>query len=379
MTELLVTATWKAGVALLAAWLASALLRRSSADLRHRIWLAALAAVALVWIPAPVPDGIRITVETSLDPVGNAGAPSRDFAWLILLWAAGAAAVLLRMACGLVRLAHITRSARPALSDGIRISDSVLSPLTWGAVILLPAYVLDWSEEQRELVIRHERAHIARRDWLWQTFAQAVCAALWFHPLVWLAVAKLREEAEQAVDDAMIAGGADAAEYAGQLVAVARRLSGNVPAGATAMVRNAALSARVAAILDGTRVRQASTGRVRIAIAAGAACAVLLLAACQKNQIYRIGPGITAPKLQKKVEPDYTQEARAARKEGTVVLTMIISRQGRAENIRVVKSLEPGLDKRAVEAAQQWSFEPATRNGKPVRVEATVEVNFKLM
>jgi TonB family protein len=44
-----------------------------------------------------------------------------------------------------------------------------------------------------------------------------------------------------------------------------------------------------------------------------------------------------------------------------------------------VKSLEPGLDKRAVEAAQQWSFEPATRNGKPVRVEATVEVNFKLM
>jgi hypothetical protein len=48
-------------------------------------------------------------------------------------------------------------------------------------------------------------------------------------------------------------------------------------------------------------------------------------------------------------------------------------------NIRVVRSLDPGLDQRAIEAVRQWHFRPGTKDGKPVRVAATVDVNFQLL
>ena len=101
----------------------------------------------------------------------------------------------------------------------------------------MPAYVEDWPEEQRDVVIRHERAHIERRDWLWQAFAQVMTAIFWFHPLVWLAAAQMRQEAEHAADDATLAAGVQAPDYADRLMAVARQLSGRSPAGAVAMVR----------------------------------------------------------------------------------------------------------------------------------------------
>ena len=105
--------------------------------------------------------------------------------------------------------------------------------MTWGAirpVILLPAYVEDWAEEQRDVVIRHERAHIERRDWLWQGFAQVMTAVFWFHPLVWLAAAQMRQEAEHAADDATLATGVQAPDYADRLMAVARQIQGSTPA-----------------------------------------------------------------------------------------------------------------------------------------------------
>ena len=113
----------------------------------------------------------------------------------------------------------------------LRVSDAIQTPMTWGAirpVILLPAYVEDWPAEQRDVVIRHERAHIERRDWLWQAFAQVMTAIFWFHPLVWLAAAQMRQEAEHAADDATLAAGVQAPDYADRLMAVARQLSGHV-------------------------------------------------------------------------------------------------------------------------------------------------------
>jgi TonB family protein len=291
------------------------------------------------------------------------------------------AAVLARLALGLAKLRRLTRTAR-VLDGRTRVSPALGTPLTWGVirpVILLPSYVLDWPVERRELVMQHERLHIERKDWLWQGLAQALTAIFWFHPLVWLAVSRLRQEAEHAVDDAVLAGGADAASYAGQLLAVAKQLGEPVRSPAAAMVRNPALGSRIAAILDGSRPRTRANGRTRTAVTLVAAAAVVLLAACQKNQVYRIGPGITPPRVQSKVEPGYTEEARTAKTQGTVVLSVIITPQGRAEAIRVVKSLDPGLDRKAIDAINGWSFEPGTRNGKPVRVAATIEVNFRLL
>ena len=92
--------------------------------------------------------------------------------------------------------------------------------MTWGVlrpVILLPlVHGRLGQSEKRDAVILHERAHVERRDWMWQTFAQAVTAVFWFHPLVWFAAAQLRRcEAERAADDRALAGGIQPAEYAG--------------------------------------------------------------------------------------------------------------------------------------------------------------------
>jgi TonB family protein len=105
---------------------------------------------------------------------------------------------------------------------------------------------------------------------------------------------------------------------------------------------------------------------------------ILFLPAFAQDQPYRVGDGVTAPKLIEKVEPQYDPKAKDAGIEGVVVLSVIISKEGVPEEIKVTESLEPGLDKNAIAAVQQWKFEPGTKDGKPVRVYATIEVNFRL-
>jgi TonB family protein len=107
---------------------------------------------------------------------------------------------------------------------------------------------------------------------------------------------------------------------------------------------------------------------------------ILFLPAFARNQDkpYRVGDGVTAPKVVVKVDPQYTPEAKHAKIEGTVRLSTVISKEGVPEEIKVVKGLDPGLDKNAVAALEKWLFEPGTKDGKPVRVAATVEINFRL-
>src|SRR5262249_14176720 len=143
-------------------------------------------------------------------------------------------------------------------ADQVLVSDHAATPLTWGffrPVILFPTYVQRWSAEQRELALGHEQAHIARRDWVWQMLGNAISAVFWFHPLVWLANAAMRHEAEGATDDLVLASGADAADYAQQLVLVARHINRAAPVAAVPMARGKILESRVQGILDPLRRR----------------------------------------------------------------------------------------------------------------------------
>ncbi len=92
-----------------------------------------------------------------------------------------------------------------------------------------------------------------------------------------------------------------------------------------------------------------------------------------------VNAATTRPELIQKVEPAYSEEARAAKYQGTVVLGVVIGTDGTASQMRVVKSLGLGLDEKAIEAVQQWRFKPATKNGAPLAVQAVIEVNFKLL
>jgi TonB family protein len=95
--------------------------------------------------------------------------------------------------------------------------------------------------------------------------------------------------------------------------------------------------------------------------------------------VFRAGGGVSAPVVLYKVDPEYSEEARKAKYAGTVVLQLIVDATGKAQNIRVVRSLGLGLDENAIEAVNKWKFRPGSRNGHPVAVIATIEVNFRLL
>ena len=95
--------------------------------------------------------------------------------------------------------------------------------------------------------------------------------------------------------------------------------------------------------------------------------------------VFRVGGGVTAPSLLFKVEPEYSEEARKAKYQGVVLLYVEVDAAGRAQNIHVLHSLGLGLDEKAMEAVRKWKFRPGYKDGKPVRVVAQVEVNFRLL
>ncbi|WP_410968987.1 energy transducer TonB, partial [Salmonella sp. SAL4444] len=74
-----------------------------------------------------------------------------------------------------------------------------------------------------------------------------------------------------------------------------------------------------------------------------------------------------------------TEAAREAKIEGTVKLATIIGTKGEVSKAEVIQGLDAGLDANAIAAVLTWKFEPATKDGKPVKAKATIEVNFRLL
>ena len=97
------------------------------------------------------------------------------------------------------------------------------------------------------------------------------------------------------------------------------------------------------------------------------------------SEVYRLGDGVIPPRLRERTEPEYSEEARIARHEGSVILQAVISPEGSAGNFTLVRSLGLGLDEKAVEAVRRWRFEPARKGNQPVAVRANLEINFRIL
>lgn len=94
--------------------------------------------------------------------------------------------------------------------------------------------------------------------------------------------------------------------------------------------------------------------------------------------VYKVGGGISAPQALSTPDPEYTEEARNAKTQGTCILWLIVDDHGNPRDIRVVRGLGYGLDTKAIEAVKQWRFQPAEKDGHPVNVQISVEVGFRL-
>jgi TonB family protein len=106
--------------------------------------------------------------------------------------------------------------------------------------------------------------------------------------------------------------------------------------------------------------------------------ACIPVAFAQSAEKPSVAADVAAPALLHRIEPEYTAEARSKGLEGVTALYAEVTRDGSVTNVRVTKSLDPGLDAKAVDAVKQWRFRPGTRNGKAVTVAATIEIDFRL-
>ena len=296
------------------------LFHRSAASMRYAVW--ALALTAIIVLPfgmlATPPWSVRIAkapepVENlSFDPVSGVPSGSTinniiypdkpqplqvDFTSeqkLLLLWLAGSVLLLGRMVVARISLARLTRKSillddadwtRMVLRESFRLglerrvrlfaSDSVSTPLAAGvtdAFIVLPASATEWTDEHKEIVLRHELSHIVRGDALVCVVSGIACAIYWFNPLVWIATRKLRAEQERACDDSVITLGTPPVEYASHLLEVARsaRNIGMSSFVSVAMARPSQLEGRLLAVLNNRRrnslTRTRSAGAVMVAL-----------------------------------------------------------------------------------------------------------------
>jgi TonB family protein len=94
--------------------------------------------------------------------------------------------------------------------------------------------------------------------------------------------------------------------------------------------------------------------------------------------LYRVGGGVSAPSLIFSPDPEFSDEARKAKYQGTVIVRIIIGTDGRVRDAHIQRSLGMGLDEKALDAVHRWKFEPAKKDGQAVAVAVNVEVNFRL-
>lgn len=286
---------------------AAALCRRRSAAVRHAILAVAIVCATLMpafelmlpvlelrpviaWFGAGtvLSSGSRLSsdaVTSAAVLTGGASAPDAGIPWLALfgaVWLIGTIATLGALAISLVRLARVRASCVPVCGrwrdlaaelsreSGVRRPIALLQStdasllVTYGEMapgILLPAGASEWSDDRRRVVLRHELAHIRRHDAAVQLAGEILRVMQPINPLVWIACRRLRTESEHACDDAVLAAGVAAPDYAAHLLEVAKQLSGRhaVWASAPAIAEPSTLERRIVAMLNTQRNRTALT------------------------------------------------------------------------------------------------------------------------
>ena len=264
-------------------------------------------------VPAPAPPAETPALEAA--PWGAfAGLDFHWTTWIFLVWLAGVAVVLIRLAIahagvhllvsratmvhdddwhlmvediaqrlGIGRLVRLRRSAWTAVP---------LSVGVWRPTIVLPEKAETWDATHRRTVLLHELAHVKRRDCLMQFLTQITCALHWFNPMVWVAARQLYIERERACDDVVLVAGMRASTYAETLLETARSLNAAEwsTAAALAMARRSQLEGRLLAILDPTLRHRGLSRAGGILAVVLVASIVLPLAALHPAQAQQVRP-----------------------------------------------------------------------------------------
>jgi TonB family protein len=264
-------------------------------------WLATLASllvpVASFVKPVGTPSVIVAPLQVTTVVVSTEESAVRSLSLqegLWIAWGVGFCLLLFRLGVGLVRSSQRRSSSSPSQIScdcagvEIRMSDRITVPETFGLfrpVILLPIEASDWSDGRLKVVLAHESVHVQRRDWLTQLIAQFSACVYWFHPMVWFALARMRNERELACDDGVLRLGYRNTEYAQRLIDVARGIRSGTEelSPSVAMASQSQLETRVRAILNPTMNRGNVTTITKIAAMACTALVIVLFSSVKSS------------------------------------------------------------------------------------------------
>ncbi len=296
----------------------------------------------------------------------------------------------------------------------VYVSSRVCHPMAVGIIkpfILMPEHIL-YRLQESELrgILLHELSHIHHRDQMTGVLQRIVTALNWWNPLAYV-VSVAHSKAREEISDNHVLLQNDSREYAECLINLAERtnLFKRVPVSAGLASPCIPLKERVKHILSKERIMDTNLKKSTIGVMVLAATLVLsgiagsrFIFATSENEpsMEKVNSAssmiqekeqpmqekekeksdrqeVKPPKWIKKVDPVYPPEAKEAGIEGSVTLEATTNKQGRVENVKVLKSV-PELDQAAIDAVKQWVYEPMVIDGKPHGITFTVTCRFSL-
>lgn len=357
------------------------------------LWLLPLMLAVLPWLPT-LPSAWSITptllvmptTQTFAAQVGQTAATQH---WPQLLWLIGALTCLLRLMIHYGRLLKQSCRLPPPMLQQLQADLDGLDPrrlrmhpagpaVLWAprSLLLLPVDFLErFHADERRLVLQHERMHLRRGDALWSLLAELVFALLWFHPLAWLALPRLRLDQELACDERVL-----------------RQLPQDETKYAHALLHSTGLTATPVLIpwLSEPQLKERLNmiqrhrpGTLRRRIGFIGLAALMVGGAFVAHAAVHTKPDQTAStdlSYNSRMQPHYPEDAIKNKQEGTVILMVLVGTDGMPRKVDVDPATKaaPSLVKAASDAAMQWHFNPAMKNGKPMEGYDRVPVKFSL-
>ncbi|HQP85589.1 MAG TPA: M56 family metallopeptidase [Thermoanaerobaculia bacterium] len=375
-----------------------------------------------------------------VEPGATAGAPSLETAVLAAL-SAGALLRLGWLGAGLLSLRALRRRARPlapvpasvvsaeertGACAELLVSSEVASPVAIGwrrPAVILPERFAALGASEQEAVACHELLHVKRRDSRAVLLEELARALLWSQPAAWGLLSGISLAREQAIDGDVVRSTGDRRSYLRALARLAA-FAQEAPSGALPFHTRSHLLRRVAHL-----AKEVPMSRRSLVLATTAAAALLLLVGAAgaavvpfgssagdpgaepaassaaspsdavregvaggvwggaaggvaegtgDDVILKVGGDVKEPVEIQRVQPTYPEEARKNRVQGRVVVRAVIDEKGVVTKVEAVESSDPMLTESALDAVKKWTYKPATKKGKPVKVFLTVTVSFKL-
>ena len=350
-----------------------------------------------------------------------------------IVWGIGLLFMLLRFILGVIsirnlkkgmkevcdpRIFAIMNSAERVFSSQnkarLYVSQNAPYPMAVGVLkpfILIPERLLHkLRDSQIRGILLHELSHIYHRDQFAGILQRLVTALNWWNPLAYAmstSYSRVREE----ISDNYVLLQNDSKEYAECLINLAEKatLWKRLPVSVGLASPHIPLKDRVKHILSKERKMDTNLKKSTITVMVAAAFLFVLAIAGSRFIFATDKPETTVekadlalpivqeqdqekqeeekkksekkdvkpPKLIKRVEPVYPDDARKAGIEGTVTVEATTDDRGRVQKVRILKSV-PELDQAAVDAVKQWVYEPMLIDGKPKGIVVTITCRFSL-